>query len=375
MLEHTPSPEEQAQILQTIEMFEVITRTQPDDYQSLEILKEAYTKLGRMDDTFRTSRKLAEAYFNVGSYALAMQECEMLLGQDPNAPEVLAMLGDIESRLQAAGQTLGGGLKHGLIAKAVAGGEGGLVRLDRRELESYNLHERGEEQLAKFLIVQQIFPEETVNAALEQVQQRNKNLQGQTLAASLLVELCGEDTDKIDQIISVLIDRTKGAFIPLEYYDFDRQLARMLPDNLTLGRLCVPFDLISRTIMVACCNPFDAAGRAAVQQSLDYTVSWYLARPAAIERTLQDIYRLQPKAWSYAMRNKTFGDRIADVLIEDGLLLPNQLEEATAIQKQKGGRLLKILTDKQFVTDQDMAFSMGRCLNMSPINLAQDPDA
>ena len=296
MLEHTPSPEEQAQILQTIEMFEVITRTQPDDYQSLEILKEAYTKLGRMEDTFRTARKLAEAYFNVGSYALAMQECEMLLGQDPNAPEVLAMLGDIESRLQAAGQTLGGGLKHGLIAKAVAGGEGGLVRLDRRELESYNLHERGEEQLAKFLIVQQIFSEETVNAALEQVQQRNKNLQGQTLAASLLVELCGEDTDKIDLIISCLLDRTKGAFIPLEYYDFDRQLARMLPDNLTLGRLCVPFDLISRTIMVACCNPFDAAGRAAVQQSLDYTVSWYLARPAAIERTLQDVYRMQPKA-------------------------------------------------------------------------------
>jgi hypothetical protein len=249
-----------------------------------------------MDDTFRTSRKLAEAYFNVGSYALAMQECEMLLGHDPNAPEVLAMLGDIESRLQAAGQTLTGGLKHGLIAKPTGGGEGGLVRLDRKELESYNLHERGEEQLAKFLIVQQIFPEETVNAALEKLQQRNKNLQGQTLAASLLVELCGEDTDKIDQIISVLIDRTKGAFIPLEYYDFDRQLARMLPDNLTLGRLCVPFDLISRTIMVACCNPFDAAGRAAVQQSLDYTVSWYLARPAAIERTLQDVYRLQPKA-------------------------------------------------------------------------------
>jgi type IV pilus assembly protein PilB len=33
--------------------------------------------------------------------------------------------------------------------------------------------------------------------------------------------------------------------------------------------------------------------------------------------------------------------------------------------------LLKILTDKQFVTDQDMAFSMGRCLNVSPVNLAR----
>src|SRR5213595_4209888 len=182
-------------------MFEVITRTQPDDYQSLEILKEAYTKLARTDDSLRTSRKLAEAYFNVGSYALAMQECEMLLGHDPNAPEVLAMLGDIESRLQAAGQTLGGGLKHGLIAKAMGGGEGGLVRLDRRELESYNLHERGEEQLAKFLIVQQFFSEGDVTAALEGVQQKNKNLPGHTMARSLLVELCGGDTDKLDQII------------------------------------------------------------------------------------------------------------------------------------------------------------------------------
>src|SRR5438094_5584789 len=71
------------------------------------------------------------------------------------------------------------------------------------------------------------------------------------------------------------------------------------------------------------------------------------------------------------MRSKSFGERIADVLIEDGLLLPNQLEEAVAIQKSEGGRLLKILTDKHFVTEQDMAFSMGRCLNTPPINLAK----
>src|SRR5882724_4424636 len=69
------------------------------------------------------------------------------------------------------------------------------------------------------------------------------------------------------------------------------------------------------------------------------------------------------------MRSKSFGERIADVLIEEGLLLPNQLEEAIGIQKSEGGRLLKILTDRQFVTDQDMVFSMGRCLNTPPVNL------
>ena len=71
------------------------------------------------------------------------------------------------------------------------------------------------------------------------------------------------------------------------------------------------------------------------------------------------------------MRSKSFGERIADVLIEDGLLLPNQLEEAVTIQRKDGGRLLKILTDRQFVTEQDMAFSMGRCLNTPPINLTK----
>jgi hypothetical protein len=100
----------------------------------------------------------------------------------------------------------------------------------------------------------------------------------------------------MDKALSHLIDRTKFAYVPLEYYDIDRQVARMLPDHLTLGRLIVPFDLISRTIMVACCNPFDAAGREAVQQSLDYTVAWYLAKPDAIVRALQDIYRLETRA-------------------------------------------------------------------------------
>src|SRR2546425_561024 len=71
------------------------------------------------------------------------------------------------------------------------------------------------------------------------------------------------------------------------------------------------------------------------------------------------------------MRSKSFGERIADVLIEEGLLLPNQLEEAIGIQKSEGGRLLKILTERQFVTDHDMVFSMGRCLNTPPVNLAR----
>lgn len=295
MLEHTLSEEEHSQILQTIEMFEAITQTQPGDYQSLEILKEAYQKVGRHDESLRVSRRLAEAYFNAGSHTNAMQECETILVKEPTAPDILALLGEIETRLQASGQafvTTAG--KNGATEEA----DGSLIDIGSRAGKVgrlANLHERGDDHLAKFLIVQQLFAEEEVNAALEMVTHSNKDLSGQALAASLLDQLCKEDTGRLDSVLSALIDRTKFAYVPLEYYDVDRQIAPMLPDYLTVGRLFVPFDLVSRTVMVACCNPFDVAGREALQQSVDYTVTWYLARPSAIVKNLQSIYRLDTR--------------------------------------------------------------------------------
>ena len=40
-------------------MFEVITQSQPMDCQSLEILKEAYSKLGRESDVVNISKQIA----------------------------------------------------------------------------------------------------------------------------------------------------------------------------------------------------------------------------------------------------------------------------------------------------------------------------
>jgi Type II secretion system (T2SS), protein E, N-terminal domain len=308
VLEHTLSEEERSQILQTIEMFEVITQTQPDDYQSLLILKEAHQKLGKTAEALRVSRKLAEAYFNVGSYGLAMQECEAVLTQEPNAPEILAMLGEIESR-KGSGEKSGGSVENSLVltlntssTEAGVSDPGGLAEIGgrnagkvRRRLDVTDF-EIGNDQLAKFLIVQQMFPEEEVNAALAAVKAANKDLTTNSLPASLLLELCQGNDKKCEQVLSALIDRTKFAYVPLENYDIDRQVVRMLPEDLTIGRLFVPFDLVSRTIMIAVCNPFDAAAREAVQQSLDFTVNWYLAKPAVIIKMLQDIYRLEGRA-------------------------------------------------------------------------------
>ena len=123
----------------------------------------------------------------------------------------------------------------------------------------------------------------------------DKAISGPMLATSLVDRLSRGDNEKTERVLSALIDRTKFAYVPLEYYDVDRQVVRMLPDSLTINRLFAPFDLISRTIMVAVSNPFDGAAREAVEQSLDYTVMWYLAKPATAIKALQDVYRLEAR--------------------------------------------------------------------------------
>jgi type IV pilus assembly protein PilB len=68
---------------------------------------------------------------------------------------------------------------------------------------------------------------------------------------------------------------------------------------------------------------------------------------------------------------KTFGERIADALVEDGLLTNKQVEELLEQQKKEGTRLIKLVLEKAYVSEQDMTVSMGRVLNTPPINLSR----
>ena len=70
---------------------------------------------------------------------------------------------------------------------------------------------------------------------------------------------------------------------------------------------------------------------------------------------------------------KTFGERIADAFVEDGLLTLKQVEELVEKQKKEGTRLLKMVQEKAYVTESDMVVCMGRVLNTPPVNLARTP--
>src|SRR5580692_8068347 len=90
------STDDEAQLKQTIEMFEVIVQSQPNDCQSLEILKEAYKKLGRDQDVISTSKRIAQAYMQLGQLSSAILEFETVLQQVPNDADVQAALKSIQ---------------------------------------------------------------------------------------------------------------------------------------------------------------------------------------------------------------------------------------------------------------------------------------
>jgi type IV pilus assembly protein PilB len=68
---------------------------------------------------------------------------------------------------------------------------------------------------------------------------------------------------------------------------------------------------------------------------------------------------------------KSLGERIADALIEDGLLTSTQVEELLEKQKKEGTRFIKLVVEKAYVTENDLVVSMGRVLNTPPVNVSR----
>ena len=66
---------------------------------------------------------------------------------------------------------------------------------------------------------------------------------------------------------------------------------------------------------------------------------------------------------------RSFGDRVAEQLVSEGLLTQDQLDEVLTSQREQGGRLLKLLVDKQLVDDDDLMITVGRCQGTAPVNL------
>ncbi|HTL16236.1 MAG TPA: hypothetical protein VL793_03315 [Patescibacteria group bacterium] len=279
----TLTPSEEAQLAQTVEMFEVITQSQPQDYQSLEILKEAYSKLGRENDVIGTSKRIAEAYVQMGQLSSAILEYETVLQRHPNDKDVQTALKEIETKAnnfpvepppepssRRSGDTI-------TMAKPAAPGKTSSIEA-----------EDGRRAMQKLFVDSKV----VAQGDFDLCWQSGSGAQPPgTVTEPFIQVLADKGIIPIEKSLKMLSDKSRCAFLPLHLYDIDIELARAFP-AATCQRWCVlPFDRMSKSVLVATANPFNQQAARELAAASHQRLLWYLVPPVELVKYIRKTFR------------------------------------------------------------------------------------
>jgi tetratricopeptide (TPR) repeat protein len=285
----TMTANEEAQLNQTIEMFEVITQSQPHDYQSLEILKEAYLKLNRQDAVVQTSKRIAEAYVQLGQLSSAILEYESILQRFPEDQDSLKALAAIESKANSFAAPLPTETEPAPATK-----ESKKKSADGKSLPASATPADGSPVEDGRAAMQKLF----IDAKLISVSDFDifwpaPNLRDTPKAATepFIHVLNEKQVLPLDKSMKLLAEKSRLAYMPLEKYDVDVDLARTFPRETCLRWAVLPFDRLSKSIMVATANPYNKQATRELEASTKSRIVFYLASPVELMKILKKIHR------------------------------------------------------------------------------------
>lgn len=276
----TLTPNEEAQLLSSIEMFEVITMSDPNDYQSLEILKEAYSKLGRDEDVVSASKRIAKAYVQSGQLTSAIFEYESILQRRPNDEEVLIALQEIEKRANsftAPAPPAETDFPDPGKSKGKAGGKFAPQDIDDGRQGMHKIFVEG--KLISTVDFDMYWPAVDLSEPPSQPIEPFIGI----LAAKALVPS--------EQSLRLLCEKTRLGYLPIEKYDVDVDLARKYPKDVCRRWCVLPFDSMSKAVLVATANPFNKQAARELEAASIGRIVWYLTAPAELVKALKKTFR------------------------------------------------------------------------------------
>ncbi len=277
------SVSEEAQLAQTIEMFEVITQSQPHDYQSLEILKEAYAKLGREADAINTSKRIAQAYVELGQLSSAILEYETILQRHPEDPDVQKALKQIESTAESFPAEATASLTAAASKPAPQPEPAPKVsKSPAREIDD------GRRTLHRLFVESKLIsssqfdlcwpiPDLAPNPA--------------DVGEPFIKLLADKDIYPVEKSLKLLSDKSRVAYLPLNAYDMDIELARSFPAAICRRWCILPFDRMSQSIFIATANPFNQQAARELAEGSKSRLLWYLVPPNDLVKTIRKIFR------------------------------------------------------------------------------------
>jgi tetratricopeptide (TPR) repeat protein len=280
----TLNPSEAAQVAQTIEMFEVITQSQPQDYQSLEILKEAYSKLGREPEVIGTSKRIAQAYVQMGQLSSAILEYETILQRYPDDPDVQAALKEIETKANNFSADLPAGDTLMLTKTANSGVVGRKAASKAPAVEV----EDGRRLMQKIFVETKIITAGDFDLCwtTPDLSEPPKGV-----IEPFVQVLADKGILPVDKSLRILSDKSRCAYLPLKQYDLDMDLARSFRAE-TCQRWCIlPFDRMSKSVFVATANPFNQQAAKELAETTANRLVWYLVPPTELVKNIRKAFR------------------------------------------------------------------------------------
>jgi tetratricopeptide (TPR) repeat protein len=279
----TTATDDEAQLNQTIEMFEVIVQSQPNDCQSLEILKEAYKKLGREKEVIATSKRIAQAYMQLGQLSSAILEFETVLQQAPNDADVHAALKSIQD---TAGSMTAQPM-DGFEPAALAPAEAAKAEPKTRIAAPTEIND-GRDTLRKVFVEGKV-----ISAGDFDLCYRPADYKGSPVdvAEPFISTLAGRGVVPMERALKLLTDKSRLGYLPLEKYDVDIDLTRGFPADVCRRWCVLPFDRMSKAILVATANPFNQQAAKELAQATSYRLLWYLSSPTDLVINLRKAFR------------------------------------------------------------------------------------
>jgi hypothetical protein len=280
----TLSPGEEAQLAQTIEMFEVITESQPHDYQSLEILKEAYSKLGREKDVVKTSKRIAEAYVQMGQLSSAILEYETILQRNPDDPDVRLALKQIESKASNfSEETM---LAEPVVAKPAPE----PVKPSRTPGKAAPAPavEDGRQSMHKVFVEGKIITSGDFDLCWITP---DLSAPPNGVVEPFIQIMADKGILQVEKALKILTDKSRTAFLPLEKYDIDIDLTRGFPAEVCKRWCVLPFDRMSKSVLVATANPFNQQAAKELAEATPHRLLWYLTPPIELVQNLRKAFR------------------------------------------------------------------------------------
>jgi hypothetical protein len=272
-------------LAQTIEMFEVITQSQPHDYQSLEILKEAYSKLNRENDVINTSKRIAQAYVQMGQLSSAILEYETILQRHPNDPDVQAALEQIESKANNFPLETAPAADTNGAARAHAVGEETRKAPGKAAPEEI---EDGRRPMHKLFVESKVITAGDFDLCWSTP---DPTLPTRSVVEPFIQVMSDKGILPVEQSLRVLCEKTRLAFLPLNSYDLDMDLARTFPREACQRWCVLPFDRMSKSVLVATANPFNQQAAKALAAATPHRLLWYLVPPADLVANLRKVFR------------------------------------------------------------------------------------